>query len=150
MEVSEFAKNLLLGSRLEDKLFRPSGLEDNTPKAAFKVPKYPGRPKYLKFEDPRKPVSFPAVGQLSSEFCRGQILHFFANHELLAIELMALSLLKFPQANKKFRADTVKTILEEQSHLRLYLARMQELGVEFGDIPVNEFFWSSLHGMPSV
>ena len=36
---------------------------------------------------------------------------------------------------------------EEQNHLRLYLNRAHELGVQVGDVPVNRFFWDSLHKM---
>ncbi len=78
---------------------------------------------------------------------RGQVLHFFANHELLALELMALALLKFTTAPEGFRQGLVRTMTEEQNHLKLYLKRMTELGVNFGDIPVNDFFWHALQTM---
>ena len=38
--------------------------------------------------------------------------------------------------------------LEEQSHLELYISRMNQLGVGLGDIAVNEFFWNSLKSSP--
>ena len=60
---------------------------------------------------------------LSTASGRGRLLHFFANHELLAMELMALTLLKFPFAEKNFRLGLARTIVEEQKHLRMYVSR---------------------------
>ncbi|MEO1337465.1 MAG: DUF455 family protein, partial [Myxococcota bacterium] len=40
-------------------------------------------------------------------------------------------------------------MLEEQSHLRRYQARMHDLGVELGDVPVSDFFWSTMASMNS-
>ena len=72
---------------------------------------------------------------------RGRLLHFFANHELLATELMALVLLKFPDAPATFRKGVLQTLKDEQEHTRLYLARMKACGIEFGALPVSGYFW---------
>ena len=55
----------------------------------------------------------------------GRLLHFFANHELLATELMALVLLKFPDAPAAFRKGVLETLKDEQEHTRLYIERMK-------------------------
>ena len=73
-----------------------------------------GRPNHLQFSEERLP--FPR--SFAAEHSRAQALHFFANHELLAIELMALCLLKFPNAPIPFQKGLVHTITEEQEHLR--------------------------------
>jgi hypothetical protein len=62
-------------------------------------PTAPGRPRELIF----KPTGtargeFPGTRHLEQNHERGRLLHFFGNHELLATELMALVLLKFPGA----------------------------------------------------
>ena len=36
---------------------------------------------------------------------------------------------------------------DEQEHVRLYQQRMQEIGVQFGEIPVGDFFWKSIGPM---
>ena len=82
--------------------------------------------------------------ELEDETRRGHALHFFANHELLALELMALMLLRFPEADPVFRKTLVNTMQDEQRHLELYLGRMEELGVSFGEIPVNSFFYDHI------
>jgi uncharacterized ferritin-like protein (DUF455 family) len=95
----------------------------------------------------RSKIKFPKANEFSNPLARGQALHFFANHELLAMELMALALLIFPSAPKSFRMGIARTIAEEQKHLQMYLARMNFFSVEFGDLPVNQFFWDCLKDM---
>ncbi len=75
------------------------------------------------------------------------MLHTFANHELLAMELMAVALLRFPDAPSAWRLGLGRILLEEQEHMRLYLGRMKELGVRFGELPVSPFFWRCLSPM---
>lgn len=148
MELRDFAQQLLFGSRLQDKLFSPDQLTDLSPGLALpEAPKQPARPSELAFPSGSHRATLPSRKQLEQETSRGHLLHFFANHELLAIELMALALLRFPDAGMRVRRALVGTIFEEQKHLRLYIDRMQELGVGFGEIPVNAFFWNSLSKM---
>ncbi|WP_186649842.1 DUF455 family protein [Fluviispira vulneris] len=152
MELKEFAEIILFGTNIaHDKLLEPKLLTDDISYQAIIAPKFPGRPNHLCFEKMKlkKKLPFPNNEQLKSEQQRGFVLHFFANHELLAMEIMALVLLKFPNAPKSFRMGIARTILEEQKHMSLYLNRMQELNVEFGEIPVNDFFWNCLSQMQS-
>lgn len=150
MEIREFATNLLYSENLEDKLFAPDILTDNQPGISVKLPNFPGRPSNLKFCDPHKQKTpFPSIAHIENLTTRGQILHFFANHELLALELMALTLLRFPDAPKNFRMGIVNTIIEEQRHMSLYTERMNEFSVGFGEVPVSSFFWDSLKNIKS-
>jgi len=75
------------------------------------------------------------------------LLHFFANHELLATELMALVLLKFPEAPRAFRFGVLGILKDEQIHTRLYLKRMRECGIEFGELPLSGYFWRTVSSM---
>ncbi len=148
MELRSFAEQLLLGQKLSDKLSYPESVSDECPGPPFApVPDVPGRPPFMQFMSADKKAPFPAPKDLHSPRMRGVVLHFFANHELLAIELMALVLLKFPDAPAAFRQGILRTIGEEQEHLGLYLKRMQELGTELGDVNVNRFFWDCLKDM---
>ena len=152
MELKEFAEIILFGTNISsDKLLDPKILTDEIPYKEIIAPKTPGRPLALQFNQNlnSKKIPFPNREQIEDEIQRGYVLHFFANHELLAMEIMALVLLLFPQAPKNFRMGIARTIIEEQKHMSLYLKRMKELNVTFGEIPVNDFFWNCLSQMKS-
>jgi uncharacterized ferritin-like protein (DUF455 family) len=79
-------------------------------------------------------------------------LHFFANHELLAIEMMAAFLLYYPhnKENLKLKKGVLSSLKDEQKHLRMYLKRMKELdGLELGGHPLNSFFWRQMKELNS-
>ena len=149
MEIRQFAEQVLFGTRWEDKLIALDRYEDHAPGAGIETPSAPGRPPGLGLDEwhHREKLRFRDVRHFHSEKERGLVLHFFANHELLALELMALALLKFPQAPEKFRRGLVQTLKDEQEHVRLYQQRMQEIGVSFGEIPVGDFFWQAIGPM---
>jgi uncharacterized ferritin-like protein (DUF455 family) len=144
MQVQEFAESVLFGTSLDAKLRHPESLVDDDPGTGLIAPAQPGRPSNLKFRTGPSNSDFPGLGALEDEQRRGKLLHFFANHELLATELMALVLLKFPNAPKAFRAGILQTLKEEQQHTRMYMRRLEQLGVEFGDHSVNGYFWRAI------
>jgi uncharacterized ferritin-like protein (DUF455 family) len=145
LNLMEWASLLLNSGDLRDKLMGVETFLDMPQSRTIDIPDFPARPKNLQFtqDKGRFPQSFKSAS------ARGIGLHYFANHELLAIELMALALLKFPDAPKSFRLGIAATIREEQTHLSLYLNRMRELSVDFGDVGVNGFFWSTISSMSS-
>ena len=148
MELREFAEQVLFATTLEEKLRCPANLTDEYPGAQMLAPKMPGRPAALSFkkQDAAK-AAFPGVHRLEQQHERGRLLHFFANHELLATELMALVLLRFPDAPPAFRRAVLQTLKDEQEHTRLYLERMAACGIEFGDLPVSGYFWRAVSPM---
>jgi len=150
MELREFAERVLFSSSLEEKLQTPQIITDDQPGSAISTPPAPGRPRNLIF----KPTGtsrgeFPGTRHLEQDRERGKLLHFFGNHELLATELMALVLLKFPDAPATFRKGVFETLKDEQEHTRLYIDRMKACGIEFGSIPVSGYFWRAISGMES-
>lgn len=151
MELSDFAERILYGTDLDEKLLSPETVTDFAPRLISRIPDYPGRPDALRLQGdgPRHKVAFPGLHELENPRTRGHVLHFFANHELLALELMALMLLRFPEAPASFRMGIFHTMVEEQGHLRMYRERMEMADVEFGEIPVNAFFWRTLRDMQS-
>ncbi len=145
METRAFAEQILFGESLEQKLCVPPRLTDTDRGPPLITQVVPGRPAGLKLRgEPRTKPHFPSIAQLDRDSERGKALHFFANHELLALELMALTLLRFPDAPTPFRRKLVATMRDEQKHMRLYLERMQELGTAFGETALNGFFWDLL------
>ena len=151
MEIRELAETVLFGDTLEHKLTPAGRLTDERPGRPVKSPDAPGRPPELALDrwSETGRVAFQEVRSLERDEDRGLVLHFFANHELMAAELMALVLLKFPDAPARFRRGVARTLLDEQEHLRLYLERIRGAGVAFGQIPVSDFFWRAIAPMPT-
>lgn len=142
MELRELAERVLFATGLEEKLQCPDLITDERPGPAVITPPAPGRPAALRFKPPGAgQADFPGLHRLEAARERGRLLHFFANHELLATELMALVLLKFPDAPAAFRRGVLRTLQDEQEHTRLYLERMKTCGIQFGDLPVSGYFW---------
>ena len=107
MNVTEFAEQIVFGTTLEEKLAAPGDLDFSEVKEMSTVVQSisaPGRPPGLAMQSiAGKNLKPPRDENLGNDLERGQLLHFLANHELLATELMALVLLKFPNAPYAFR-----------------------------------------------
>ena len=152
--IDELAQRVLFSENLDDKL-KPLPLssdrpEEPAPRIILSPRLTPARADSIQFASGSAPrPRLPASAHLVTDENRGTLLHFFANHELLAAELMALALLRFPDAPHKFRVGLANTLREEQRHTRWYLARMKECGVEFGEFPLSPFFWDAVSSMES-
>lgn len=139
----EFAKTILLGTRLEDKLI--AGDLDWNGKCDFILPNLPGREDKIQFSE--KKLKFPKAPNLNQDLNKAIALHSFANHELLAIEMMAAALLIYPHETEddiRFKRGVYTALKDEQKHFQLYISRMQELGYDFGDFPLNDYFWRQM------
>lgn len=141
MEIREWAKLILEADSLERKLFNPGKLTDNEPGLPFFC-KEPVRPQGMEFNTRSKSEKLPSFQELREPDKRAICLHRFAGHELLAVEIMAYALLAFPEAPKDFRKGLAKTLKEEQGHVRLYMRRLSDFGMQLGDMPLYKHFWS--------
>ena len=94
------------------------------------------------FNKRTKEEKLPSFQTHGKEENRAACLHRFAGHELLAVEIMAHALTAFPDAPKSFRKGIAHTLKEEQGHVRLYMQRMEEMGLRFGDLPLYRHFWN--------
>lgn len=101
----------------------------------------PGRPNNLGFS--LEKIKFPKDHEFNLDHARAKAIHFFANHELLAIEVMAKMILNLPNQPETLalKKDIWKTLQDEQVHLVLYQTRLEQLGFSLGDFPVNDYFW---------
>lgn len=144
MQVREFAERILHGDTLDAKFYLPGGgldaLRDDDPGDAVAWSE-PGRPSDLRIAPRGERKRLPAPGALDDPEMRIRCLHTFANHELMAIELMAWALLAYPDAPARFRMGLLHILHDEQRHLQLYIDRIAELGATFGDLPLNDHFW---------
>ena len=145
MNLRASAERILFGGSLEDKLGAIS-LEDSRPGEGIRVPAAPVRAPGFGVSQAR--VAFPR--DLGSVEARGRVLHFFANHELLAIELIALALLRFPDADPGWRRGLGAILGQEQDHLRGYIERLEAAGAAFGEQALNGYFWSALSGVQTA
>lgn len=139
----KFAEQILLGPDLEDKYLDTQVNWDEW--SEFKTPTLPGRSEKLQFSN--KQFKFPKPSRLNENDKKAMALHSFANHELLAIEMMACALLIYPHRNEeeiRFKKGILGALKDEQKHLGLYIQRMNELGYEFGDFPLNDYFWRQM------
>ncbi|GAA5482761.1 DUF455 family protein [Haloferula sargassicola] len=138
----DLAERVLFSESLEEKLAPgPLTASDDSPGPAIALPDAPGRPAELRIRADGVKAGFPGPNRLDDDRERGVMLHFLANHELLAAELMALVLLRFPDAPKEYRAGVYEAMREEQAHALMYVRRMRECGIAFGELPVSHYFW---------
>ncbi len=147
MEITAFAEQVLFSTDLALKLWKPESFTDEEPRHSLLLPEKPARAGRHQFAQDPCADRFPSVRHVHKPAPRASMLHFFANHELMALELMAMALLKFQDAPAEFRLGIAHTMLEEQRHFQLYQERIQALGVDFGDEPLSGFFWNALSGM---
>ena len=150
--IREYAESILLAETLEEKLAAPPvGLSLDPPhKGSYRSPDLPGRPSELRPRTSNEArTKIPSSEQLANEDHRSVLLHFFCNHELIAVELMALALLKFPDAPDAFRRGLLHTLQEEQEHTRLYLDRMAATGASFGEHSLSRMIWDHIAPMSS-
>lgn len=141
MEYREWAIRILSADTLEEKLFCPDVLTDEHPGAPL-VFNEPVRPINMGFNRRTKEEKLPPFQDHRSAEKRAVCLHRFAGHELLAVEIMAHALTAFPEAPKAFRKGVAHTLKEEQGHVKMYMARMEEMGLKFGDLPLYRHFWN--------
>ena len=151
MHVQEFAERVLLGDTLDEKLVAPGKLTFGAGTRRLNVGRLesPGRPQGLQMHRGPGASKPPAESELERIEARGRLLHFLANHELLATELMALVLLRYPDAPEAFQRGVLGTLQEEQHHTRMYLERMRQCGIEFGSFPLSGHFWRVVEPMRS-
>lgn len=141
MEIREFAERVLLSPELADKLRPPDPeLTDNHPGVARRI-ETPNRMPSLVFAPRRAAPKMPGPGALVDAIRRGTAHHILANHELQALEVMAWTLLAFPEAPREFRSGLVRIMVDEQRHTRMHAERGAKLGVPFGSLPVNCYIW---------
>lgn len=144
MEIRAFAEAVLLSDDLDLKLAAPASFTDERPGVAIDCPESPGRPPGLSLRSDKPVPPSPTLKGLEDPRMRGLALHSFAHHELQALELMALALLRFPDAPTPFRRGLVKILTDEQRHFRLYQERAEYWGVGMGEVGMGHFFWDTV------
>ena len=99
----------------------------------------PGRGGELVMATKRRKTPGPEA--LRSPGRRAELFHTFLHHELQAAELMCWAILAFPDAPVAFRRGLAKIARDEVRHMQMYRAYLADLGTQFGDHPVRDWFW---------
>ncbi len=150
VQIREIAERIVLSDSLAEKLAKiPTSLVDDRP-GPTRREAVSGRPPELKFALRRTAPAMPRAGALRDPKKRAVAHHILANHELQALEVMAFVLLAFPEAPSEFRSGLVDIMRDEQRHTLLHIERATELGVRFGDLPVNDYIWAKSQAFESV
>jgi len=152
VRVQDFARAVVTVPDLETKLMKPS----EAPEWSLReedldlsdLPRAPTRAPTMQIVGPRK-AKIPSLQGWADPSQRRKILHALTNHELQAAELFAWALLAFPETPEEFRRGLWEILQDEQRHTRMYRARLQAHGGEFGDYPVSGHFWHKIGGIVS-
>ncbi len=149
-QIREVAERILLADSLDAKLTKvPIEFVDDRPGVTVRVA-VPGRPADLEFAPRRTAPAMPRGEALRDPKKRAVAHHILANHELQALEVMAFVLLAFPDAPAEFRRGLLEIMRDEQRHTRLHVDRAAELGVRFGELPVNDYIWQKAQAFESL
>jgi uncharacterized ferritin-like protein (DUF455 family) len=148
----DWAKMVVNSENLNDKLLPPPiNAKNINLSEEIESPFSPGRSKQIEFSEQQ--IKFPRKNSFVDRIQRGKALHFFANHELQAIEMMTAAILRFPQFFREYPKHLIaqlNAIKDEQRHFNLYLAAMKDRGVTFGDFPLSGFFWRSFYEVKNI
>jgi uncharacterized ferritin-like protein (DUF455 family) len=139
LDVRGFCLRILRSGSLADKLAPPPrGMSDAQPGPALRIPR-PARDAALAFS--AKAPRLPRPRRLDSREARAACLARFAHHELMAVELFAWALLRFPALPTGLRRGLLATLADEQRHCGLYLDCLAAQDSNFAEHPVSDYFW---------
>jgi len=141
LELCEFASRVLLSAEIATKVARLNEPLTDTVEHSVERVCEPTRSPGLQFAQRRTAPAMPKAIALKNPARRAVAHHIMANHELQALEVMAMVVLAFPEAPAEFRKGLGEIMQDEQRHTRLHVQRAEELGVTFGDLPVNGYIW---------
>jgi uncharacterized ferritin-like protein (DUF455 family) len=138
--VRDFCLRILDAGDLATKLVPPAPrLDDRAPGPAL-VRAWPAREVGLAMASGAGPL--PRPGTLGDPAARARCLARFAHHELMAAELFAWALLRWPELPRGLRRGLLRALADEQRHCRLYLDRLAANGATLADFaPHSSYFW---------
>jgi uncharacterized ferritin-like protein (DUF455 family) len=143
-DVRAFCIRLLANGDLETKLVPPT-----LPDGSLLADAAPGPPLWV--EHPVRGVGLelaagapplPRPGELGSPEARASCLARFAHHELMAAELFAWALLRWPELPSELRRGWLLALRDEQKHCGLYLERLYAHGSKLDDHVLSPYFWN--------
>lgn len=107
----------------------------------------PGRPRELVQAVGR--IKAPRGGALVHAHKRARLFHGFLHHELQAAELFCWAILAFPETPRAFKSGLLHIVHDELRHMNLYREHLEVLGTRFGELPINDWFWTRVPAAPT-
>jgi len=141
--VRAFCLRLLRTGDLETKLLPPrcddgAPLLDDAPGPALCIDA-PARDADLALVAGAGPL--PRPGELDDAEARARCLARFAHHELMAAELFAWALLRWPALPADLRRAWIGALADEQRHCTLYRERLRAHGSDLRAHALSDYFW---------
>jgi uncharacterized ferritin-like protein (DUF455 family) len=138
----EFCRSILESGDLATKLTPPTAgaFEPCQPPTDDRgVPMRPARDPALSMRG--QVERLPRPGALGDPKARAECLARFAHHELMAVEMFAWAILRWPDLPHRVQRGLLGILADEQTHCRLYLARLDAHGSDLGAHVLSDYFW---------
>jgi uncharacterized ferritin-like protein (DUF455 family) len=144
--VRQFCLSVLNGGTLRAKLASPCDEQDKLlPDVDRGESIYVERPQRTAgLRMPGGSDRLPRPGQLRNPAHRIRCLSRFAHHELMAVELFAWALLRWPKLPNGLRRGMLSALVDEQRHCQLYLERLTANGGRFDTDDHSDYFWQQI------
>jgi len=138
----DFCLGILEDGRLEAKLAPPGRDLFERPAGATAAAEPPDRPA----RNPEIAMrggaeKLPRPGRLGDPEARALCLARFAHHELMAVEMFAWAILRWPGLPPAMQRGLLGVLQDEQRHCRLYLDRLRAHGSSLSDHVLSDYFW---------
>ncbi len=143
--LSSHCARILACGDLAAKLAAIPGDTPDLPESGPRPPARPARNPEIAMQPGSDPL--PKPRDLHDPKARARCLARFAHHELVAVELLAWALLRWPQMPPGLRGMLAFTLGEEQDHCRLYLERLRDHGECLAGHPQSDYFWRQVAGI---
>jgi uncharacterized ferritin-like protein (DUF455 family) len=149
--VLAFCQRILESGDLETKLAPYRGSASN------RMGTQSARGAVLRMRPARDPViamqgniePLPRPRQLVDPAARALCLARFAHHELMAVEMFAWALMRWPELPGAMQRGLLGVLGEEQLHCRLYLERLAAHGSQLCDHVLSDYFWKHAEAISS-
>lgn len=146
----EFCLRVLEAGDLESKLTPPAAIVFDRPPAPGGVATLPDRPSRGPGLTMRGQVDrLPKPGELRDPHARALCLARFAHHELMAVEMFAWAILRWPELPSRIQRGLLGVLRDEQRHCRLYLARLSVHGSRLEHHVLSDYFWKHVPAISS-
>lgn len=140
--MQEFCRNILESGDLETKLAPPSAadFERSSSPGSTSPPRL--RPNRAAGLDMHGQIErLPKPKELKAGEARARCLARFAHHELMAVEMFAWAILRWPELPHPIQRGLLGILQEEQQHCGLYLERLDAHGSQLADHRLSDYFW---------